>query len=74
MAIFEKPPRHHIYLLTTWEERSQAADHPVVWRFRLEDIDMGQQVGFGSLEEMMAFLRKVLDLSETDDTQAGRVI
>jgi hypothetical protein len=58
MSFFSRPPRYHTFLLTLWEERSQDAHAPDVWRFRLEDPRTGQQRGFANLEALMAALEQ----------------
>ena len=58
MPLFEKPPRYRSYLLTFWEERSQDAQAPEVWRFSLEDPVTGQRRGFPGLEELVAALKQ----------------
>ena len=65
MPLFDKPPRYRSYLLTFWEERSCDPDTPVVWRFSLQDPRTGQRCGFASFEEMMTFLRRELEASES---------
>ena len=58
---------------TFWEERGRDPQTPVVWRFRLEDPRTERRRGFGTFEEMMAFLRSELDNSQisgdTADTE-----
>lgn len=60
MSILNEPPRYRTYLLTVWEERSQDATPPTLWRFSLKDPATGQRRGFASLDEMMAFLSSEL--------------
>jgi hypothetical protein len=55
-----RPRRYHIYLLTIWEERGQAADSEVAWRFRLENPGTGRTEGFASMEALMDFLKHEL--------------
>jgi hypothetical protein len=71
MTVFDKPPRYRTYLLTFWEERSQDPAIAAVWRFRLEDPRSGQRHGFGSLEEVMSFLRNELDSNEAESSTAN---
>jgi hypothetical protein len=54
-------PRHRIYLLTIWEERSRDPKAPAQWRFRLEHPATGQRQGFASLEGLVAALRQLLN-------------
>ncbi|MEJ2304397.1 MAG: hypothetical protein P8Y14_22960 [Anaerolineales bacterium] len=60
MPNFNRPPRYHIYLLTIWEERGEAADSEVAWRFRLEYPGTGRKEGFASTEALMDFLKNEL--------------
>ena len=58
MTMFDKPPHYRSYLLTLWEERSQDAKTPIVWRFSLEDPRTGQRHGFADLEALVIALEK----------------
>ncbi len=58
-------PRHRIYLLTIWEERSRDPQAPAQWRFRLEHPATGQRQGFASLEALVAALKQLT--SEEED-------
>jgi hypothetical protein len=69
--MLDKPPRYHSFLFTFWEERSQYPDASVIWRFSLTDSRTGQRYGFVSLEEMMIFLEKEIDLSDNVSEQRG---
>jgi hypothetical protein len=51
-------PRHRIYLLTIWEERSRDPEAPTRWRFSLEHPATGQRQGFASLEALVAALEQ----------------
>ena len=55
--MLDKPPRQASFLLTVWEERSQAPGTPVAWRFRLENLRTRQQHGFASIAELLAYLQ-----------------
>ena len=57
-------PRHRIYLLTIWEERSRDPEAPAQWRFRLEHPATGQRQGFASLEALVAALGQLLNEGE----------
>jgi hypothetical protein len=50
------PPRHRVYLLRCWEERSQDLRLLPQWRFGLEDSHTGRRYGFPDLDSLMAFL------------------
>ena len=52
----DSPTKRFVYVLIGWEERSSSCGRPAVWRFSLEDTRAEQRVGFGSLDELMAFL------------------
>lgn len=58
-------PRYHAYLLRLWQERPASSERPAVWRLSLEDTRTRQRRGFGSLEELMAFLQAQLEAGET---------
>jgi hypothetical protein len=70
MSVFDKPPRYRSYVLTFWEEQSDAPGAQVVWRFSLKDPRTNQRHGFASLEEMMAFLR--LELAGGRANESGQ--
>ena len=57
MTIRLNPPRHRVYLLRCWEERSQDRRLPSKWRFGLEDSRSGQRFGFADLDALITFLR-----------------
>ena len=60
-SVFDRPPRYRAYLLRFWEERGQQGDLSPVWRFSLEDPYTGERYGFANLEEMVTFLRCLLE-------------
>ena len=47
------PPRHHAWLLRSWEERGLATP---TWRFGLEDPHTGTRHGFADLAALIAFI------------------
>jgi len=51
-------------LLVIWQERAATPAGPAVWRFSLEDMRDGARRGFGSLEELVAFLGAELKQEE----------
>lgn len=58
--MYQTPPRYYSYILRFWEDRGEetaSAD----WRFSLEDPERQVRYGFGSLEELVAFLEKRCD-------------
>jgi hypothetical protein len=57
-------PRHRIYLLAIWEERSDDPDSPVQWRFSLEHPASGQRQGFTSLAALTAALQQLVAQEE----------
>jgi hypothetical protein len=59
---------YRAYILRLWQERPVSSDRSAVWRFSVEDPRTGQRRGFGSLEELMAFLRTQMEAEE----QGGR--
>ena len=54
-------PRRFLYLLTLWQERPATGDRPAVWRFRLEDTRSNEQWGFGSPDDLLAFLQQQVE-------------
>jgi hypothetical protein len=62
MTRSDRPPRYHSFLLTAWEERSEEADAPTIWRFSLERIraEEGRHL-FATFEGMMLFLREEIE-------------
>jgi len=56
--------RRSAHLLVIWRERAATPAGPAVWRFSLEDMRDGARRGFGSLEELVAFLRAKLKQEE----------
>ncbi len=58
------PPKRFLHLLAIWQERPASPAGPAVWRFSLEDTRDGARRGFGSLEELVAFVRAELQQEE----------
>lgn len=54
----DRPLHYCAYLLRCWAEHS--TEHPVVWRFSVEDPRTGERQGFATLELLLAFLRSEL--------------
>ena len=50
--MLKHPPQYHSYLLRFWKETD--------WRFMLENPHSGEKRGFGSCEELMAFIEAEL--------------
>jgi hypothetical protein len=48
-------PRYVSYLLRLWQTESEGQ---LVWRASLESPQTGERLGFGSLDELIAFLRE----------------
>lgn len=53
-------PCYRAYMLRLWQVAEGQGD---VWRASLEDTRTGQRQGFGDLEELMRYLRALLDLA-----------
>jgi hypothetical protein len=49
-----QPPDYLSYLLRLWRIQGEAA----AWRCSLESPHTGERLGFGSLDELFAFLRE----------------
>ena len=54
-------PTYHAYILRVWQERPESAGQPAVWRFSLQDTREHQRVGFGSLDQLTAFLESQME-------------
>jgi hypothetical protein len=49
---------HRAYLVRCWQEGESTCDGKPIWRFSVEEVLHERYLkGFGSLEEMIAFLR-----------------
>jgi hypothetical protein len=60
----DTPLIYRSYLLRLWQAREEA---DLTWRAMLADVKTGEQRGFASLEELMAYLRQVTDGSLVED-------
>ena len=60
------PGRRFVYVLTVWEERPASEARPAVWRFSLEDTRAHHRLGFGSLTDVTAFLRREMTISDEE--------
>ena len=49
-----EPRRYQAYLLRLWQVLGD--DGAPAWRASLEDVHTGERQGFGSLEQLLAFL------------------
>lgn len=58
--------RYCAYILRGWLETAGPGDQPAVWRFRLRDVQTGEEMAFATLEAVNAFLRQALDHSTQD--------
>ena len=65
MQMPKKLPRNYSYLLRVWEEDGVVRR----WRFMLENPHSGEKRGFGSCEELTAFIETKL-AREPETTQA----
>ena len=61
-----EPRRYRAYLLRVWQALGD--DEVPAWRASLEDVHTGTRQGFGSLEQLLAFL-----LEETAGARAPHV-
>jgi hypothetical protein len=57
---------YRAFLLTCWQEETAGADSHM-WRFRLEEPRTGEQRGFTTLEEVMAFVQSNLIAAKDDE-------
>jgi hypothetical protein len=65
----KRHPDYLSYMLRLW--RVDNGDQETVWRASLQDSLTGQQVGFASLEELFAFLRRIIPLAPDMDEDAS---
>ncbi len=64
--------RYMSFLLRCWEEHTQAPDHPVIWRFSLENVTTGERRGFRDLEALVVFLQtQTLDSQPDTETDVS---
>ena len=56
----EKRSSYRAYLLRCWQEGKTE------WRFRLQNVQTGEQTGFTNLEAMFAFLHDLLESGDGD--------
>jgi hypothetical protein len=62
---------YHAYLLRLWRERPASPERPAVWRFSVEDTRTRQRRGFGSLEDLLAFLRALMEANGEPQGRGG---
>ena len=60
--MFTRGPGYQAYVLRLWPARSGGQ---TTWRAMLEDVRTGERRGFGSLEELFAFLAAQTDAAST---------
>lgn len=46
------------YLIRCWQEETAG------WRFRLQNVETGEQAGFTNLEAMLKFLRTAIEMED----------
>ncbi len=49
---------YQVFLLRQWQEQEASGMQPAVWRFMLESPLTGARRGFGSIEDLAAFLEE----------------
>ncbi len=52
------PMHYQVFLLRQWQEQDLSEGHPPVWRFMLENPLTGARRGFGSIQDLAAFLEE----------------
>lgn len=62
----KNPVRYHHFVLLLWEERDSLGQQ-VTWRFSLQNRQMGERIGFKSLEELIAFLERWMKTSPKNE-------
>ncbi len=50
--------RYQVFLLRQWQEQDASGGQPAVWRFMLENPMTGARRGFGSIQDLAAFLEE----------------
>jgi hypothetical protein len=67
----DEQPRYIAYLLRLWQTRN---DGRLVWLASVADPHSGARRGFGSVQELIAFLRDQTDahMDRTEDAEAPR--
>ena len=62
------PPRYLAYLIRLWADDQS----PPVWRFSAENTQTQARRGFGTLEELVAFLQNsMVELELCDEPDSG---
>ena len=56
----EKRSSYRAYLLRCWQEGQTE------WRFRLQNVQTGEQTGFTNIEAMLTFLHGLLESGDGD--------
>ncbi len=59
---------YRAYLLRLW----RVEDNGKRWRARLEDIGSGASLGFGSLEQLLAFLQHLGEEGDKPGKESGK--
>lgn len=55
--VADRPFRYHLFILSLWEESGRTPpDHPLNWRFSLENPHTSERIGFKNLTELTHFL------------------
>ncbi len=49
---------YQVFLLRQWQEQDASGEQPAVWRFMLENPLTGARRGFGSIQDLAAFLEE----------------
>ncbi len=55
------PIRYQTFLFCMWEEKVNLPIGHSSWRFRLENPQTGQRIGFKDLEKLMAYLQQKIE-------------
>lgn len=58
----KRSDRYHSFLLRIWREAAQ----PDMWRASLQEVKTDKVIGFGTLQELLAFLEWLVQCEEDE--------
>ncbi len=66
-----EPQRYYAYMLRGWLE-NEPGEKRRVWRFRLRNVQTGEQMAFATLEEVSAYLKQIFERDKEDRALPGK--